>query len=181
MINERGIWMSKELMKYHEFDRKLCRAIIKIIGNKNTVLDVGCGDGRYVKMLREAGFMCDGYDGNVFTKEVTGGMCGVMDFSKPVDLGKFDVVLSLEVGEHIPREYEQIFINNLCNLCGGLMIISWAIEDQAGIGHFNCRNNDYIISEIERRKFFYNFKLSNYFKKNSKLIWFKDSIMVFEK
>jgi hypothetical protein len=54
------------------------------------------------------------------------------------------------VAEHIPPEYESIFIENLisCNRKG--IILSWAIPGQGGHGHFNEKPNDYVIDLITK-------------------------------
>ena len=71
----------------------------------------------------------------------------VIDLSEPIDLGKkFDWVLSLEVGEHLPKKFERIFIENLDrhNLRG--IVLSWDLKGQGGYGHFNEQSNEYIKS-----------------------------------
>ena len=178
-INERGIWLDKSETDIHSFDEKLCNAIIKAIEYYETVVDIGCGDGRYTKALIKAGFECVGYDGSPLTPEITGGLCKVKDFSNPVDIGEFQVVLCLEVGEHIPEEYEQVFIDNICLASKEIIILSWAVEGQPGYGHVNCKNNDYVISEMADRGFLYKFDTSEYLRKNSELWWFKNTVMVF--
>ena len=46
-------------------------------------------------------------DGNPITPKMTGGIGKVLDLSKRFDLEKkFDYVISVEVAEHIPKEYE---------------------------------------------------------------------------
>ncbi|CAG0922875.1 unnamed protein product, partial [Notodromas monacha] len=48
-----------------------------------------------------------GYDGNPHVEDLTFGLVRRFDLSKPGSIGKtFDWVMSLEVGEHIPREYQ---------------------------------------------------------------------------
>jgi hypothetical protein len=92
-------------------------------------------------------------------------------------------VLCLEVGEHIPLEYEQIFIDNVCRHCDSRMVLSWAIPGQGGIGHVNCRDNDYIIAQIARRGFVFNQLLTDYLRDDIEMgvRYFKDTLMVFDK
>ena len=45
--------------------------------------------------------------------------------------------MSLEVGEHLPKEFEDIFINNLDNNNNYGIVLSWAIKGQGGYGHYN--------------------------------------------
>ena len=96
-------------------------------------MDFGCGTGDYVKHLRDNNINTEGYDGNPNTPELTNNMCNILDLSKPVIFKpKFSWVLSLEVGEHLPPQFENIFINNLhANNTEG-MIISWAVKGQTG-------------------------------------------------
>jgi len=94
----------------------------------------------------------------------------------------FDVVLSLEVGEHIPAEFEQQFIDNICKHAKKHLAISWAIEGQGGSGHVNCKNNNYIISKVEDRGFKFNFNDSEKIRKAAtNASWFGYTIMVFDR
>lgn len=180
MIDKHGFWIGSE--ENHLFDRQLCNAI-SIIFEKDVIgiVDIGCGDGSYTKFLRDQGFICNGYDGNPETLKITNGVCSIMDFSQPQNISKYDLVLSLEVGEHIPVEYEQIFINNICRASASKIILSWAVEGQSGYGHVNCRNNDYIIKQMADRGFVFNANISSKLRMASTLPWFGNTIMYFEK
>jgi hypothetical protein len=183
MIHERGYYTDKEDMADHRFDERLCWAIIKLCGEFDirrvkTIIDIGCGDGSYVREFRKNGFDCIGLDGNPLTSKIP--YCQVMDFS--INLISFfnDLAICLEVGEHIPQEYEQFFIDNICRVSDNI-ILSWAIEGQGGLGHVNCRNNDYIIAEMKKRNFDYDAIATNFLRKNSTLPWFKNTLMAFYK
>ena len=178
-IHPRGYWLDKQATDTHMFDRELCETIIELTPKKWKVIDIGCGDGSYTKHLKKAGIRCVGYDGSPLTPEITGGLCKVADFSQPQNFGEFDLVLSLEVGEHIPIEFEQIFIDNLCRHTKGEIILSWAIEGQPGVGHVNCRNNDYVIAEMGKRGFELMPGATKHLRINSSLPWFKNTLMYF--
>lgn len=180
MIHERGYWMDKKETDTHEFDASLANAIGEVFPGCSLV-DIGCGNGKYVNKLSFMGFDVTGYDGSPLTPELTGGKCKVCDFSYPVDIGQFDIVLSLEVGEHIPAEYEQVFIDNLVRSAKKFIILSWAVEGQPGVGHFNCRNNDYIAEQLQERGFRLMKWLTGYLRSASTLPWFKNTIMVFRR
>lgn len=181
MINERGIWLSQEETNTHEYDASLARAIIKFFPHIKTAVDIGCGNGKYVMNFMANGIQCEGYDGSPLTPELTLGQCEVMDFSEPVDIGRFDLVLSLEVGEHIPANYEQIYLDNLCNATTKFLLISWATEGQYGIGHVNCHANSYIINELKPRGFLYVRWFSELLREETSLPWFKNTLMLFMK
>lgn len=129
-INAKGYWESNTDQS-HVYDALLSGALINYLKESNvkSVYDFGCGMGDYAKNIIDAGITCKAFDGNPFTKELTNGIGDVLDLSNPVQLEKFDCVLSFEVGEHIPAEYEETFINNLINNTNSKIILSWAVEE----------------------------------------------------
>ena len=88
--------------------------------------------------------------------------------------------MSLEVGEHIPREHEQTFLDNVCRYANELIVLSWAVEGQAGLGHVNCRNNDYIVEQMRQRGYVLDDTTSK-LREAAQVPWFKDTLMVFRK
>ena len=182
-MDDRGFWTTPEEVATHEFDERLCDALIVLFTKKETIVDIGCGKGQYVKALLDAGFDARGFDGNPMTPELTkyiiNHRCEVRDFSKEQKIGMYDIVLSLEVGEHIPSHFESQFIQNLCTSSRQWIVLSWAVPGQGGVGHFNERSNMYIISELESRGFKLKPEPSLYLRDHSTLPWFKHTIMVF--
>lgn len=182
-INLKGFWESSTDYG-HVHDNLLSKALISYLNNNNikSIYDFGCGMGDYTKKIIDSGIICKAFDGNPFTKELTNGIGNVLDLSIPVQLEQFDCVLSFEVGEHIPEIYEETFINNLINNTKSKIILSWAVEGQGGTGHVNCKNNDYIINILNNKGFTYNTIASLHLRNNvSNAIWFRDTIMVFDK
>lgn len=182
-INSRGFWETED-KSGHFHDEKLMQGLVKLCKTfkQKFIVDLGCGPGDYVKGFRKAGYTCDGYDGNPNTAEITGGICSTMDLSEPQDFGiMYDMVLSLEVGEHIPEEFEGIYLDNLVAYAGNMLVISWAVPGQAGLGHVNCRENGYIIGKLKDRGFRYDDRWSGILRRSSRLPWFKKTIMVFHR
>ena len=93
----------------------------------HTVIDLGCGMGHYVSTFRANGIEADGVDGNPSTCSLAGEHCTVADLTSilPVSLSR-EWVVSLEVAEHIPVEFEQPYLANLASLSSLGAIISWA-------------------------------------------------------
>ena len=178
-MNDRGIWTTPEEVATHEFDLPLCNAIIRMFDTIASAVDIGCGKGQYVKAMLNRGFDCKGFDGNPMTPELTNSYCEVRDFSQPQEIGVYDLVLSLEVGEHIPKAYEDVFIRNLCMSSREWIVLSWAIPGQGGVGHFNEQSNMYIINEMEFRGFKLKPRPSLLLRQSSTLPWFKNTLMVF--
>jgi len=182
MIHERGYWLSTEETNTHMCDIYLTYAVIHLIKDRlKTIIDIGCGDGKYTKKFNENGFECVGFDGSPLTPELTNNLCKIMDFSEPVDIGKFDLVFCLEVGEHIPSQYEQTFIDNICRATKNDIVLSWAVEGQSGNGHVNCKNNDYVINEMSTRGFEIDKESTNFLREQCKIPWFKDTVMYFKR
>ena len=138
--------------------------------------------GQYARAFIQNGFPCDAFDGNPNTVELTGGLGKVLDLSIPLDRPTmYDWILSLEVGEHIPGEFEQIFLDNMANKATTGIILSWAIPGQHGDGHVNCKSNRYIISQMKQRGWRYDRKTAGNLREKATLGWFKNTIMVFLK
>ena len=152
-----------------------------------SVVDLGCGTGHYVKKLRDHEIECDGFDGNPLTPALTRWIdskpaCSILDLTTPVVLEKkYDWVLSLEVGEHIPKRYESVFVDNLHNNNKMGIVLSWAVKGQGGNGHYNEQNNDYIKAIFEELEYVNDKKTENWLRANASLWWFKNTIMIFRK
>lgn len=179
-IHKRGYWLTNNDSE-HLFDKLLCNSIIFLCNSWQpaTTIDIGCGMGNYTKKFNETGFVCYGYDGNPHTKILSKDTCSVQDFSVPVDLGKHDLVLCLEVGEHIPKEYESVFFENIINAAKNRIILSWAVEGQGGHVHVNNKSNDYIINKMVTNGFNYDDSATTFLRIHSTFTWFKNTIMVF--
>lgn len=77
------------------------------------------------------------YDGNSETPNITA-FGKYMDLTVPQYLGRqFDWVQSFEVGEHIPADKSEIYVDLLTKHAKKGIIISWAIPSQGGFGHIN--------------------------------------------
>ena len=183
-IHKNGYWEGLEANSQHCYDINLGHSLIKFFLNENitSVVDFGCGMGNYVKIFQQNNINAIGFDGNPNTPELTNNLCQILDLSIPKKFSEpFDWVLSLEVGEHLPKEFEDIFINNLHNNNKYGIILSWAIKNQGGHGHFNEQNNDYIKSKICNLGYINDIASETKLRNDSKLFWFKNTIMVFRK
>jgi len=183
-IHQNGYWEGLEASCQHVYDSSLGNSLVQFFKaqNVNSLVDFGCGMGNYVKTFRQKNINAIGYDGNPNTPELTNNLCDVLDLSIPKIFDEpFDWVMSLEVGEHLPPQFEDIFINNLHNNNKYGIILSWAIIGQGGHGHVNEKNNDYIKSKICKLGYANDVKSENKLRRDSTLGWFKNTIMVFRK
>ena len=119
-----------------------------------SVLDVGCGPGNYVQAMRDEGIMAWGVD--IDPRCEAQPFCRILDITKQNEnyIG-FPVVLSLEVGEHIPEELSWKYIDFIAAAMPGMVIFSAARPGQGGDGHINCQNKSYWVHRFEKRGFRY--------------------------
>jgi cyclopropane fatty-acyl-phospholipid synthase-like methyltransferase len=183
-IHANGYWEGLEASRQHKYDSSLGVSLTNFFKteNINTLVDFGCGMGSYVKTFQESNINATGFDGNPNTPQLTNNLCKVLDLSVPKKFDEpFDWVMSLEVGEHLPPQFEDIFIENLHNNNKYGIVLSWAVKGQGGHGHFNEQNNDYIKSKICALGYVNDIETENKLRKDSTLGWFKKTIMVFRK
>jgi len=182
MISPTGVWSPAEAQEQnYPKSEKLAKNITSILHRRVYVIDFGCGDGYYLKYLSDNGFKyVIGVDG---IKSTDHKFIMESDLSVSRSFPWRGYVLSLEVGEHIPKQYEQVFIENLCRHCSQRMIISWALPGQRGLGHVNCQPNEYIIGEIEKRGFKFNKNVTDFLRADIEqhVSYFKNTLMVFDK
>jgi len=145
------------------------------------ILELGAGTGTYAKLFKENGIFVSCYDGNPNTQELSEGRCGVIDLSKPLDFPQHEWVMSLEVGEHIPAEFESIFIDNLHKFNKKGLIISWAVVGQGGTAHVNNHNNDYIKAKFYALGYTTDEGAEKELRDKAFWGWFKNTVMVFRK
>ena len=111
--------------------------------NPHSVLDVGCGIGTWLKVFKDHGVnLLKGIDGdyldrNLLKKYIEEKDFIEMDISRPFNLGvTFDLILSLEVAEHLPEIAAEDFVSSLI-LHGNNILFSAAIPNQGGQNHLN--------------------------------------------
>jgi hypothetical protein len=176
-IHQHGYWLN-EAQDCHFFDKRLADKIIEIC-KQGSVVDFGCGPGKYVEYLNEHGFIAEGFDGNPTLHAKN---CFMLDLAKPVKLSKqFDWVLCLEVIEHIPVEYEEVILNNLDIHCKKGLILSWAQPGQGGHGHYNERPQPYVLDTMKARGYTIDEDLTTQLRKSGTYHWFQNNVMFFRK
>lgn len=144
----------------------------------------GDGPGEYKRIITrlEKVISYDAYDGAPFAEMTTNHDVKFLDLSVPVyHLYKFDWVVSLEVGEHIPKKYESVYFDNLVRHAREGIILSWSKKGQAGHSHVNNRDFDYIKQQMELRGFMHEPVMSENLKSKATLEWLKENLNVFVK
>ena len=166
----------------HDMSQELARWLCDQFDKKRLVYDLGCGNGAYSRALFDAGFNPMAYEGTVgIEKFAKFSPIHIHDLTTPLVLSG-EQVLCLEVGEHIPAEYEVTIIDTICKATATRAIISWAVEGQPGRGHVNCKNNDYVIAQFAKRGLILNKELTAEGRKFAgHLEYFANTLLVFDR
>lgn len=123
----------------------VCEAIEKAFKFKS-IVDVGCAIGDIVKGFQDRGYVAYGIEGSEAANPflVTNNI-KFHDLRLPLlkdEFRLFDMVLCLEVAEHIEPEYAAQFVKTLTGL-GSQILVSIAPPGQGGHHHVNCREIGY--------------------------------------
>jgi 2-polyprenyl-3-methyl-5-hydroxy-6-metoxy-1,4-benzoquinol methylase len=185
MISNTGFWNIEgaQFDCEHVYDVSLSNTLCSIaeVLGIDKAYDFGCGSGKYVHALRQHGIHATGFDGNPVTANIP--HCVVQDLTSNFQYEPVDFMMCLEVGEHIPKEFESTLLSQIDKHLNpnGTLVLSWAIEGQCGLGHVNCQNNEYIIRTIESMGYTFKDAPSKLLRESSTLWWFKNTILVFKK
>jgi predicted SAM-dependent methyltransferase/glycosyltransferase involved in cell wall biosynthesis len=179
-----GYWAGDTAHLHHNCSMPLATWIATYLAAKkdSAVYDFGCGVGSYLKVLHENGFeQLLGFEGDIPTPRMFEHI-QQRDLTQPYTVVMKGNVICLEVAEHIPAEFEDVFLDNVTGACNDRLILSWAIRGQGGDGHVNCLDNYEVIGRICKRGFKYlPLESAEARAVITDLPWFKNTIMIFER
>ena len=154
--------------------------------NPQSVLDVGCGTGTWLKIFQDHGVKdIKGLDGDFVNIELLQQNISIdqfqpADLTEPFDLKrKYDLVISLEVAEHLPETAADHFIASLTRHADTI-IFSAALPGQGGQNHLNEQWKQYWIEKFSALNFMVFDILREKFWNNHKVDWwYKQNMLVF--
>lgn len=172
-----------------ESAKEIVPVVMNLLSPKS-VVDVGCGLGNFLSEFSKQGVKkVLGIDGDwVNLKDL---LISEKDFikydlTKPLNMDKkFDLVVSLEVAEHLPKESAEEFVDTLTKL-GNVILFSAAIPNQGGVNHLNEQwhiywedlflKKGYIGIDFLRKTIWNNKKISWWYRQNIVLFVKKESL-----
>lgn len=96
-------------------------------------------------------------------------------------LPRYDWVMSLNVIEHIPEQFETIVLDNVARAAGEGIVMSWATTSQEGFQHVNRREPSHVNRVMAARKFYRDESAINKMREAATFAWFKVTIGVFRR
>lgn len=151
--------------KDSEYTRKFLQKVAKRIVedlNPKTVLDAGCAMGHLVTALRDLGVKAYGIDISDYAisqvREDIRPYCVAASLADPLPKGfpqKFDLVVSIEVLEHLYEEDCEKAISNLAS-AGDKFLMSSTSDDVKDITHLNVRQKEYWAKQLAKFGLYHN-------------------------
>lgn len=146
-----------------------------------SVLDLGCGNGLYPALYAHLG-VDDvlGVDGLQQDSTVLDGKSYIKaDLQEPFDAGrKFDLVVSLEVVEHINPAMSDVLFDSIARHAKGQIMFSMAETGQPGNGHINCIDMSEVLSHWAKRGWQPDLAATLGLRGLSSMSWFRRNIVL---
>lgn len=150
-----------------------------------SMCDLGCGPGDFLRELQNERDVC-GVDFSVGVSTnlaIDPSRYVEADLTKPLPFKRhYDVVMSLEVWEHLHLEFEGQYLDNIDSLTPDHLIISCAAPRQWGRHHYSPHPAEYVIDTVTARGYVYDQELTAKFKKIKYLAsFYRRNTFVFHK
>jgi SAM-dependent methyltransferase len=122
-----------------------------------SVVDVGCGTGAWLARFQQYGVrQIQGLENSTIgahLADIDPSRIRRIDATRPFHLERtFDLVMSLEVAEHLPEECAAGFVSSLTGL-GAVVLFSAAVPGQTGTGHINEQWPSYWVRHFADHEF----------------------------
>jgi len=152
-----------------------------------SVVDIGCGTGVWLKVCQDDLGIDDilGVEGPYLNKEKTQipfKYISFADLKEPLLLDrKYDLVLSMEVAEHLPASSADTFVDSLVK-AGDFILFSAAIPGQQGTYHINEQYPEYWAAKFEQAGYAtVDFIRKTVWKNSDVAWWYRQNILLFIK
>ena len=138
----------------HPWIEKMAGWWVGEFGRPRLVYDFGAGDGWWCKAFNDMGATAYAIELDEIAREFIPPQVYsiISDIRLPMDVAKkADLVICLEVIEHIPRhDVENTLLKTLIYTTEDLLMISAAQPGQEGTGHINLQQAGYWVQKIEQ-------------------------------
>jgi SAM-dependent methyltransferase len=162
-------------------------SIVRDLGPR-TVVDIGCGTGALIDILRMRGVDVAGLE----RSDAALRMCKErgLDVARfdigqgrlPSRLKNADVAISFEVAEHLPASLADRFVN-LLTVVSKTVVLSAATPGQGGTDHLNEQPHSYWVEKLDRHGFVLNKQITERWRAEwagKTDFWYSNNVMVFQ-
>lgn len=121
-----------------------------------SVLDLGSGAGYYLTALQDRGIRAVGLEASPagIAASGAGTLAFTYDLRRPLYASTpFDVVMCIEVAEHIPRRYSETVVQSICRNAGRFAVFTAAPPGTPGSDHINCQPAQFWLGMFRRNGF----------------------------
>jgi SAM-dependent methyltransferase len=171
---------------HKESSRRLAEVIVPLVVSltqPHSVIDIGCGLGTWLSVFKQHGVEdvlgIDGEHIDPSLLEIPREEFLSLDITRPIQISRqFDVVVSLEVAEHLTHSCAESFVESLTKL-GPAILFSSAIPHQGGTHHVNeqwpeywakyFQTKGYAVIDYIRNKIWSNEKVEYWYAQNTLL------------
>lgn len=168
----------------------IIKYVSDILPPLSSVLDVGCGTGKWLKEWQALNPNIDvlGIDVNECqedTLDIPREKIIIANLEQK-NIGQlinkhFDLVESLEVGEHINECNADIYVDLLCSL-GDFILFSAAPRGQRGTHHINCQNTEFWYEKFKAHGFeCFDIIRQNVWNNDNISWWYRQNILLYAK
>jgi SAM-dependent methyltransferase len=149
-----------------------------------SALDIGCGNGLYLKLIEQFGVsLIKGIDGIETSATVLDERTySKVDLQLPYREGKtFDAVFCLEVVEHINPNDTDVLFDTIAAHAKDLIVFSMAEPGQPGNGHINCLTIEQVLAHWGKRGFDPDLVETLGLRALSTMSWFRRNLLVLKR
>ena len=178
----KSLYLHTELVHNFKAAQEIVPVVMQFV-KPLSVLDVGCGTGTWLKIFEGHGVKDYlGVDGEYIDRtmlKISLDRFQPQDLSKPFDLKrKFDLVVSLEVAEHIDEHAANIFVDSLIKH-GDTFLFSAAIPGQGGQHHVNEQWPEYWEKKFNGHGFYFHDVIRPVIWNNDRIdFWYRQNIFL---
>jgi SAM-dependent methyltransferase len=111
-----------------------------------SVLDLGSGAGYYLREFAQFGVEALGLEASPAGVSSSGSNVLALsyDLRRPVHLSRrFDVVMCIEVAEHIPKRSSDVLVESICSNANRFVVFTAAPPGTPGADHINCQPDEF--------------------------------------
>jgi SAM-dependent methyltransferase len=152
------------------------------------VFDVGCGSGFYLREFAKRGVLAVGCEGSAegVSRCAPPPLVFQWDLRKPLLINsQFDLVLCIEVAEHLPSRFSEVLIKSIANFTSKHVVFTASPPGPWGDDHINCREPEFWDALFNKHGFMVNKELSGILRQRFQEIgaasWLQLRLAVYDK